>query len=126
LREGHLIDRAKAMRREMTPAELRLWLALRAKRFGGVKFRRQQVIGNFIADFACRNPMFVVEVDGETHAEQEEYDEARTRFLESRGYRVLRFTNPEVMTNLEGVLLTISAALGLPLSPTLSPEGERE
>jgi very-short-patch-repair endonuclease len=115
------------MRREPTPFEQKLWSALRAKRFHGAKFRQQAVIGRYIVDFACRIPrMLVVEVDGDTHALQGAYDEHRTALLESRGYRVLRFTNQDVGTNLDGVLTMIAEALGLPLSPTLSPEGERE
>ena len=113
------------MRRQPTPAERRLSLALRAKRFEGTNFRRQNVIGRYIADLSCRTPcMLVIEV-GETHGQQITYDEARTAFLESQGYRVLRFTNSEVATNLEGVLIAVQQAL-LPLSPALSPEGERE
>jgi very-short-patch-repair endonuclease len=125
LRQRHLIDRAKAMRREMTPPERRLWLELKAKRFGGAKFRRQQVIGSYIADFACRMPMLIIEVDGESHADRQDYDETRTLFLKARGYRVLRFKNADVMRNLDGVLVTIASALETPPLPALSPEGER-
>ena len=115
------------MRRQPSPFEQKLWLALRAKRLSGAKFRRQQVIGPYIADFACRIPtMLVIEVDGDTHAGQEAYDRERTAELERRGYRVLRFANRDVGDNLEGVLMTIADALRLPLSPALSPEGERE
>ena len=130
------------MRREMPAPEQTLWLALRAKRFEGAKFRRQVVIGHYIADFACRRPaMLIVEVDGETHAASRAYDARRTNALESRGYRVVRFTNDEVMTNLDGVLHAIGEALRTPPLPTMcrdqgsgrgpeprgpSPEGERE
>ena len=100
------------MRSIQTAPEQRLWLALRAKRFEGAKFRRQVVIGRYIADFACRTPaMLIVELDGETHADRRRYDEVRTAFLEERGYRVIRFGNHEVMGNLDGVLLTIQGAL---------------
>jgi very-short-patch-repair endonuclease len=111
MRDRKLIEHAKALRRELTGPELKLWLELRAKRFERAKFRRQVVIGRYIADFACRNPMMIVEVDGDTHAERGEADQLRTEFLEDRGYRVLRFTNSEVMTNLEGVLFAIAEAL---------------
>jgi very-short-patch-repair endonuclease len=115
------------MRRELTEPERRLWHALRAGRLESAKFRRQVVIGRYIADFACRTPkMLVVEVDGETHAEAAAYDDRRTDDLAERGYAVVRFANHDVMHNLDGVLLTIQKALRLPLSPTLSPEGERE
>ncbi|MEA2998659.1 MAG: hypothetical protein QOK17_492 [Sphingomonadales bacterium] len=114
------------MRRELTGPERRLWHELRAKRFEGAKFRRQVVIGRYIADFACRIPkMLIVEVDGDTHAGQASYDKARTEFLRMQGYDVLRFTNSAIMGNLDGVLMTIAAALHTPPLPALSPEGER-
>jgi very-short-patch-repair endonuclease len=134
IRDPLLIERAKAMRREPTPFEEKLWLALRAKRFNAAKFRQQVVIDRYIVDFACRMPrMLVVEVDGDTHAVQPEYDAKRTALLESRGYEVLRFSNSDVATNFEGVLMTIADALNLSPSPSasfgrslLSPEGERK
>ena len=127
MRDPELIRRAKAMRREPTPFERKLWLELRAGRLGGAKFRQQQVIGPFIADFACRLPRkVIVEVDGDSHGVSIERDEVRTRFLEDKGYRVVRFTNADVGRNMEGVLMTIVSELGLPLSLALSPEGERE
>ena len=114
------------MRREPSPYEHKLWLALRAKRFNGAKFRRQVVVGRYIADFACRLPsMLVIEVDGDTHGESRAYDARRTKFLEDCGYRVLRFTKAEVGQNFEGVMMSIESAL--PLSPALSPKwGEGE
>jgi very-short-patch-repair endonuclease len=129
MRDPVLTQRAKAMRKEMSESETRIWLALRAKRFETAKFRRQKVIGHFIADFAANDPKLVVEIDGDSHAGREEYDSARTRFLEAKGYTVIRFTNSDVMTNLEGVLgrlIEVIAELraSSPL-PTLSPEGER-
>ena len=133
MRDPELTKRAQEMRKEMTEPELRLWLRLRAERFAGVKFRRQKVIQDehdkAIVDFAANDPKLVIEVDGETHVGREGRDAARTRFLESKGYRVVRFTNAEVVTNLEGVLARIgevSAQLrSQPPLPTLSPEGER-
>ena len=125
MRDAMLIARAKTMRKEATEPEQRLWLALRAKRFAHVKFRRQKVIGRHIVDFATRDPMLVVEVDGDTHGGREAQDAARTRSLEAQGYRVVRFTNGEVMANLEGVLQAIQSVVAMPPLPTLSPEGER-
>jgi very-short-patch-repair endonuclease len=125
MRDARLTAKAKEMRREPTEPELRLWLALRAKRFDGVKFRRQKVIGPYVVDFASRTPMLVVEVDGDTHAMRQEHDRARTAFLETQGYRVVRFSNLDVMSNLEGVLATLQRALCTAPLPTLSPEGER-
>ena len=125
MRDVELIERAKTMRRDASPYERKLWLALRARRFENAKFRRQVVIKRYIVDFACRLPTkLIVEVDGETHAHQIDNDERRTLFLEQKGYRILRFTNGEVGANFEGVLMSIQSAL--PLSPALSPEGERE
>lgn len=122
MRDQLLLERAKSMRREQTAPEQRLWLELKAKRFNGAKFRRQTVIGRYIVDFSCRTPiMLVVEVDGETHAEQAEYDAVRSCFLQEKGYRVLRFTNAEVMNNLEGVLLSIQQALSTPPLPNPLP-----
>ncbi|GAA0325382.1 endonuclease domain-containing protein [Sphingomonas oligophenolica] len=125
MRDPRLIEFAKSMRSTPTEPELRMWLALRAKRFAGVKFRQQKVIGPYIVDFAARSPMLVIEIDGDLHAGRDGYDADRTSFLEKQGYRVLRFNNNDVMTNLEGVLTTLGAALGQPSLPTLSPEGER-
>jgi very-short-patch-repair endonuclease len=126
VRDQTLLKFAKRLRTEQTPLEQKLWYALRAKRFQGAKFRRQIVIGRYIVDFACRLPrMLVVEVDGDTHASQRGYDSRRTAFLENEGYRVLRFTNREVGTNLEGVLTVIAETLFSPLSPALSPKGVR-
>ncbi|MBP6379342.1 MAG: endonuclease domain-containing protein [Sphingorhabdus sp.] len=100
------------MRREATPPERKLWAYLKADQLGGAKFRRQVVIGPYIADFACRAPvMLVVELNGDTHGAQESYDAGRTRFLESKGYRVLRFSNRDVMQDIESVLATIAASL---------------
>jgi very-short-patch-repair endonuclease len=97
-RDHKLIERAKAMRREPSPFEAKLWHALRAKRFNGAKFRQQTVIGPYIVDFACRMPtMLVIEVDGHTHGDREAYDGKRKAFLESKGYRVVRFNNEDVL-----------------------------
>lgn len=121
MRDPDLIARAIHMRQNPTPAEAKLWHELRAKRFAGYKFRHQNVIGRYIADFACRHPMLIVEVDGDTHGHQEQYDARRTAFLESRGYKVVRFTNEDVLTNIEGVLCAIGEVL-----KSLSPSGERD
>ena len=133
MRDPTLTGYAKTMRREMTEPETRLWFQLRAKRFDGVKFRRQKVIETerrrYIVDFAANDPKLVIELDGDTHAGRERYDTARTTFLEERGYSVIRFMNSDVMENLEGVLTRLIEVIAklrrkAPL-PTLSPEGER-
>ena len=125
MRDAQLIGRAKTMRKAPTEPEQRVGLALRAKRFADVKFRRQKVVGPYIVDFAARDPMLVIEIDGDTHAGREGYDTARTSFLERQGYRVARFTNADIMDNLDGVLTTLDALIRTPPLPTLSPEGER-
>lgn len=112
MRDRRLLEFAKTMRREMTEPERRVWNEVRAHRLQGIKFRRQTVVGHYIADFTCRSPvMLVVEIDGETHVGREDYDLVRTRFFEARGYRVLRFSNYDVMSNLDGVLTTVVGAL---------------
>lgn len=101
-----------------------MWRILRAKQFEQVKFTRQVVIGPYIADFVARSRKLIVEIDGDSHVFGDLRDARRTAWLERQGYRVIRFTNHEVGSNLEGVAHAISAALAaLPLSPTLSPEG---
>ena len=104
------LQRAKELRKEMTPAEARLWAALRGNKLGGNHFRRQQVIAGFSVDFYCHTPRLVVEVDGGVHEEQQEYDAERDRVLTAHGLRILRFSNEEVHTNLAGVLLRITQA----------------
>ncbi|MFN4175434.1 endonuclease domain-containing protein [Phenylobacterium sp.] len=105
-------DRARAMRREDTEAEARLWNALRARRLGGWRWRRQVPKGPFIVDFLCVEASLVVELDGGQHADQADYDARRTAFLEGLGLRVIRFWNSAVLTNRKGVCLTILEACG--------------
>lgn len=114
------------MRSNPTPAEARLWYNLRAKRFEATKFSHQVVIYPYIADFVARSRKFVIELDGDTHADNEMADDRRTAWLERQGYRVIRFSNADVMGNLDGVLTTISVALGTTPLPDPLPEGERE
>ncbi|BAK66045.1 conserved hypothetical protein [Sphingobium sp. SYK-6] len=124
MRDPRLTAHAKTMRTNATEAETRLWLALRAKRFAGHKFRRQKVVGPYIVDFASREPTLIIEVDGDGHALQPGYDAERTDFLRHQGYDVIRFANADVVGNLEGGLSAIETRL-LPPLPTLSPAGER-
>jgi very-short-patch-repair endonuclease len=98
---------ALELRREMTPAEVRLWNALKDRKLGGLKFRAQHPVGRFILDFYCPSQRLVIELDGGVHEEQLEYDQARTEFLNAYGYRVIRFPNEEVLTNLTSVLKQI-------------------
>lgn len=98
---------AKAMRREMSEAEQRLWFHLRAGRLNGYKFRRQQPIGHYIADFVCVSPKLIIEADGGQHAEQATYDQKRTALFNSLGFTVLRFWNHEILSQTENVLAEI-------------------
>ena len=97
----------------MTKAEVRLWSALKGKQLDGFKFRRLHSIANFIVDFYCFPEKLAIELDGGYHqsASVEEYDAKRQAYLESLGIRVLRFSNEEVLYNLNGVLGTISSEL---------------
>ena len=105
-------DQARRLRREMTPAERRLWQRLRRRQLNGAHFRKQHAVGPFIVDFFCAKAGLVIEVDGYSHAERGEYDTIRTRWLSrQRGYRVLRFTNAEAKENLEAVVDSILAAV---------------
>jgi very-short-patch-repair endonuclease len=101
---------ARALRRHPTPAERRLWQALRGRRLDGLQFRRQHPLGPYILDFYCPAHRLVVEVDGGVHAEQMEYDADRTQHLERYGYRVMRVRNDEVLTDLPAVLEQIKSA----------------
>lgn len=106
-------SRARILRREATPAERRLWKQLKQLDIAGGHFRRQAPIGPYFADFACHQTKLVVEIDGEQHGFDEERrrDGIRTAYLGRAGYRVLRFWNAEVFSNLDGVVETICAAL---------------
>ncbi|UUL81613.1 endonuclease domain-containing protein [Sphingomonas qomolangmaensis] len=120
-----LLQRARQLRTQQTPLEQKLWLHLRGKRFAGVKFSRQVVIGPYIADFVARSQKLVIEVDGDSHATDTRRDEKRTAFLQAQGYRVVRFDNREVGGNVEGVLYTIAQALDeQPLSQPFPRGGE--
>jgi len=101
---------AVKMRQDMTPSEARLWECLRANRLGGLSFRRQQVIGGFIADFYCRSVRLVIERDGEVHAHQANYDRERDRIIAAYNLRILRFSNDAITHNLSAVLTEITAA----------------
>ncbi len=121
---SNLTPLAKQLRTEMTDAERKLWHRLRAGQ-AGVKFRRQQPIGRYIVDFVCFEQKLIFELDGGQHADAIEKDGARTQWLESQGFTVLRFWNNDIMNNIEGVLMRILDALSP--SPQPSPiKGEGE
>lgn len=102
--------RAIELRKEPTPAERKLWAVLRNDQLG-VSFRRQHAIGNYIPDFVCIKRKLIIELDGGQHLEQAEYDAQRTEFLESQGYRVIRFWNNDVINDINGVIRQIQIAL---------------
>jgi very-short-patch-repair endonuclease len=108
------IERARELRKNANDAEQRLWSLLRGKQLSGYKFRRQYPIGNYIADFACISARLVIEVDGDTHGndEAEARDAKRTEYIERLGYRVIRFWNDQVFSATDGVIETILDALG--------------
>ena len=99
--------RAAQRRHQPTPAEAQLWAHLRDCRLEGIKFRRQHAIGQYITDFCSLKRKLIIELD----LEQEEHDKERTFYLESLGYRVIRFWNDQVMNDIEGVIKTIIFAL---------------
>ncbi|MCL6250123.1 DUF559 domain-containing protein [Altererythrobacter sp. KTW20L] len=101
---------ARTLRRNSTDAEKAMWRELR-RVFPQAKFRRQCPIGPYFADFLSFRHKLVIEVDGGQHATQQPEDEARTRYIESQGFRVLRFWNNEVLTNANGVLQSIGPFL---------------
>jgi very-short-patch-repair endonuclease len=122
-----LRSRARSLRRDSTDVEQLIWNALRAHRLNGASFRRQTPVGPYVADFVCHAAMLIVELDGGQHFEPDNLrrDARRDAFLNSKGYRVLRFNNHDVMTNKEGVLETIAAALVAAPSPILPRKRER-
>ncbi len=115
---------ARQLRREMTDAERCLWRCLRAHRFAGEKFRRQEPIGPFIVDFVSHSARLIIELDGGQHATLVNYDDQRTQWLNGRGYRVIRFWNNTVLTETDSVLEAITLALNPPL-PNPPPQGGR-
>ena len=122
--------RAKQLRQAMTRAETLLWRYLKANRIDGLGFRRQVPFRNYIADFVCMSAKIIVELDGESHdfEERQKADQSRDAFFASEGFQVLRFTNEQLMSNLEGVVEVIrqtaaSRASGSPPSPTLPHKG---
>jgi very-short-patch-repair endonuclease len=102
-----IVAAARRLRQNLTPAEQKLWQALKNRQLNGLKFRCQHPVGLFIVDFYCPQCRLVVELDGEIHDHQVDYDTARTEQLKQFGYQVVRFRNQEVITNLDTVLRQI-------------------
>ena len=115
-RRHRLTGRARALRRNSTDAERKLWRWLRNRRHSGFKFRQQVEIDGYIVDFLWPERRLIVELDGGQHTP--ERDAARTAYLESQGFRLIRFWNHDVLQNLDGVWAAIEDALGEPPHPT--------
>ncbi len=101
----HINEKARMLRKNMTTQERILWQFLRKKSINGLKFRRQYPIGNYIVDFICNEKKLIIEVDGGQHNKDKNiiYDEERTKYLETKGYKVIRFWNYDIDNNIEGV-----------------------
>lgn len=104
---NRLVSSARKLRREQTPAETRLWSALRNRQLDGLKFRRQHPIGRYVADFCCEELAIIIELDGGQHAEQMQKDRERTMVLEDMKYIVLRFWNVDILEAMDGVIQQI-------------------
>ena len=121
---------AKRLRKEMTDAEKRLWWHLRARLpLVGTHFRRQVPIGPFVVDFVCLEYRLIIEVDGDQHGTDQAlaYDARRDAYLQRSGFSILRFSNREVMSELDSVLDTVFAALAATTpTPNPSPQGGGE
>ena len=102
---------ARESRHNLTPAEVKLWGVLRSEQINNIRFRRQHPVGGFVVDFCAPGQKLVIELDGGQHLEDEGYDVWRTRQLEGKGYRVLRFWNNDVENNLDGVIIRILEVL---------------
>ena len=105
--------RNRELRQRQTKAESLIWTVLRAKRLAGLKFRRQHAIGTYIVDFACIEKDVVIELDGGYHEHQYEKDRVRQAFLESEGWQVLRFSNEDVLSDVEAVAISIARQIGV-------------
>jgi very-short-patch-repair endonuclease len=117
---------AETLRKRLTDTERLLWTYLRAKQLEGFKFRRQEAIGRYIADFVCHEKRIIIEVDGGQHSTNKDRDKKRDNWFNEQGYTVLRFWNNEVLTNISGVLDVIreNCLSHPPLNPLPSREGK--
>jgi very-short-patch-repair endonuclease len=116
-----ILAAARELREPLTPAERKLWARLRDRQLDGIKFRCQHPIGRFVVDFYCAACGLVIEIDGDSHAEQVEYDRARTVWLNEQGYRVIRFFNGDVYERIDAVLEAILAECEKQDSPSPPP-----
>jgi len=109
-------DHVKNLRKNLTDAERLIWKHLRSRQFEGLKFRRQEPIGDYIVDFVCFERNLILEIDGGQHAEQKMQDSERDKWFQARGFTTLRFWNNDVLKNVVGVIETIRKKLN-----TLTP-----
>ena len=114
-RQHHSTTRSRALRLNSTDTERKLWSLLRSRQHGGFKFRRQVEIDAYVVDFLCPEQRLIIEIDGGQHTA--ERDARRTAYLESQGFRVIRFWNSDVLQNPDGVWTEIEAALSPPPHP---------
>jgi very-short-patch-repair endonuclease len=105
------MHKAGELRKELTPAEGKLWAYLRGNKLHGVNFRRQHAIDHYVTDFCAIKQKLVIELDGSQHLEQEDYDTERTKCLEAAGYKVIRFWNDQVLYDINGVIRAVELAL---------------
>jgi very-short-patch-repair endonuclease len=109
----HMIERARALRKDGTPPEKQLWWALRGGRIGGLKFRRQHPIGPYVADFYCHDAKLIVELDGMSHEQKLRQDQERTAYLQAQDMKVFRVMNEDVSRDLEAVVRGIAQFVGV-------------
>jgi very-short-patch-repair endonuclease len=114
LYDKSLVSRARENRKDPTAAETLIWNeVLRHRQFQAYKFLRQKPIGHYIVDFYCAELCLVIEIDGDSHARQVKYDEARSDYLHSLGLDVVRYTNRDVLQNIEGVFMDLQNRIGI-------------
>jgi very-short-patch-repair endonuclease len=105
------MHQAGELRKELMPAERKLWATLRGNQLNGINFKRQHAIGKYVVDFCSPRAKLIIELDGSQHLEQEDYDNERTKYLEGLGYKVIRFWNNQVLSDMDGVISAIIFAM---------------
>jgi very-short-patch-repair endonuclease len=118
--------RSRELRRNLTPAERRLWSRIRTRQVADTRFNTQFPIGPFVCDFVARTPKLVIEIDGGHHADQAKKDAGRTAYIKRKGFRLIRFWNNDVLTNTDGVVEAITEALAEIGSDSPSPNPSRK
>ncbi len=103
---------ARELRKNLTPAERLVWNVLRNRSFHNLKFVRQFPIEPYIVDFCCRSRKLVIEIDGSAHSDQRHYDQTRTNFLKSKGYKVIRFKNHHIQEDVNNFVIALESILG--------------